>query len=169
MSPFDPFDLPAGYFGPFGDNEVELVSDRKPDPVKFRGAVHEDVIGASTNLAALSGNVKRRDGNQEEFGLVMIRRAANLADGAVYIAVRRDGRQEIEEVAYFGVDTIIFHKAIQAPNLGRVSRFYSDHGKYCFNVQDDDPTGPKITVYDTKGTTDESQWVAGWQLYIPRL
>ena len=42
---------------------------------------------------------------------------------------------------------------------GRVTRFYTDGGKFAINWQDD--TGePSGIIYATKGTTDESQWVA---------
>lgn len=42
---------------------------------------------------------------------------------------------------------------------GRVTRFYTDGGKFCANWQDD--TGqPSGVVYDTKQTPDETQWVA---------
>lgn len=40
----------------------------------------------------------------------------------------------------------------------RVTRFYSDDGRYCFNVQGD--AGGHLVQYDTRGTTDETQWVA---------
>lgn len=43
------------------------------------------------------------------------------------------------------------------------SRFYSDHGRFCFNVQDDQPE-PKIIVYDTHSSADESTWTAVGQM-----
>lgn len=51
---------------------------------------------------------------------------------------------------------------------GRVTRFYTDGGKFCFNFQDD--TGqPAGIVYDTKGTLDETQWVAVGRLTVDPL
>lgn len=47
------------------------------------------------------------------------------------------------------------------------SRFYSDDGRYCFNVQGDD--GGKIVQYDTHGSSDESGWTAVGELRARRL
>ena len=52
-----------------------------------------------------------------------------------------------------------------SPSAGRVTRFYTDGGKFCINWQDD--TGkPAGVIYDTKGSLDEAQWVAVGQLPI---
>jgi hypothetical protein len=56
-------------------------------------------------------------------------------------------------------DGIVFHVPVGlAPSSGRVSRFYSDDGRFCFNVQGDE--GGHIVQYDTHGTADETQWTA---------
>ena len=60
-------------------------------------------------------------------------------------------------------DGIVFHvPVVGAPSQTRISRFYSDDGRYCFNVQGDE--GGQIVKYDTwkqDGTPepDESKWV----------
>lgn len=59
---------------------------------------------------------------------------------------------------------VIFHVPVtmnggtQAAASGRAARFYSDDGRYCFNVQGDD--GGKLVQYDTHGSTDEATWTA---------
>ncbi len=51
-------------------------------------------------------------------------------------------------------------KGLQLPaGSARVTRFYTDGGRFMINWQDD--TGrPAGIVYDTHGTTDESKWTA---------
>lgn len=50
----------------------------------------------------------------------------------------------------------------------RVTRFYTDGGKFCFNFQDD--TGlPAGIVYDTHGNADETTWTAVGRLNMGPL
>lgn len=52
--------------------------------------------------------------------------------------------------------------------ISKVTRFYTDGGRFCVNWQDDsgDPAG---IVYATHGSTDESQWLAVGKLRIDPL
>lgn len=127
------FNLLKGVFGDFGDNEVRGTSTID-DPFKYRGGVLQSAL-RGTNLCGLSGNITRDDGNDEEYGLVMIRR--NGQTGAIYLEARcADGISR--EIAYFDPSVAIFHMPISAPNLGtpaKLSRFYSDTGTYMINFQ----------------------------------
>jgi hypothetical protein len=50
-------------------------------------------------------------------------------------------------------------KGLSSVSSGRVTRFYTDGGKYIVNWQDD--TGkPSGIIYDTHGTTNEAEWTA---------
>lgn len=50
----------------------------------------------------------------------------------------------------------------------KVTRFYADNGKYCFNVQGD--TDGQIIRYDTHGSADETTWTATGKVVIdPKL
>lgn len=60
---------------------------------------------------------------------------------------------------------------INAPVPSRVSRFYSDDGRFCFNVQgptSGQPTGA-IIQYDTHDSPDESTWTAVGKVPIEPL
>lgn len=97
-------DLPRGYVGTYDDNEVEIVSTMA-DPPKLRLAV--DAGKVESNLGAVSFNLRRPDGRHEEYGLVMGRLTADKQAGAIYIAVRPSGSQDVQEVAYFDASNIV--------------------------------------------------------------
>lgn len=46
--------------------------------------------------------------------------------------------------------------SVLTPPAPRVTRFFSDDGRFCFNVQGD--SGGFIVQYDTHSVTDEAQW-----------
>lgn len=161
-------DLPAGHIGAYDLNEQEIVS-RAGDPVKVRGAVYEDVV--ETNLAAFSGNTKRRGGDEkhDEYGLVMIQRRGpeGAREGAVSIEVRPRDDQNVRQVFYVDNNLCRISVPVELP-LVRVTRFYTDGGKFCFNFQDD--TGkPDGVVYATQGSADESIWKAVGRVRIDPL
>lgn len=56
-----------------------------------------------------------------------------------------------------GIELLAPMLGMTAPTLGRPTRFYSDDGRYCFNVQGDE--GGKIVQYRVTGL-DETQWEA---------
>ncbi len=151
--------LRYGWHGPYDDNEVTTVSSIS-DPPKNRLAVKASALRSDDyNLAAWTGNISRDDGRQEEYGGYRVALAPNRKAGALRLFVRDEAGNE-KEVAYFDE-----HNAV-IPNLrvggtvsGRVTRFYTDGGRFIINWQDDTgkPTG---IVYDTHGTTDESRWTA---------
>ena len=66
-----------------------------------------------------------------------------------------------------------FKVPVTAPNLSGGSaggRFFASHGSthLCFQAQADPASRGNLVVYDTKGTSDESQWVAiGYHRMIP--
>jgi hypothetical protein len=113
----------------------------------------------------VSFNLRRPDGRDEEYGLIQGRLTSDRQSGALYMAVRPPNAQEVREVLYidsavakFSVPVIAPGGAPSGPGPGRVTRFYSDNGQFCFNVQGDN--GGFIVQYDTHGSEDESTWTA---------
>lgn len=51
----------------------------------------------------------------------------------------------------------------------RVTRFYTDHGEFCFNMQDDGEGMPTGIVYDTHGSADEKTWTAVGRITVSPL
>lgn len=159
--------FPFGFVGAIGENEVEIVST-KPDPPKVRLAVEQGQ--AESNLGAVSFNLRRPDGTHDEYAYVMGRLTSASPTfprgGAVYVAVRPPGSDTTREVLYLDNERAIFSVPIAAPNLGpagRVSRFYSDDGRYCYNVQGDPQPGApfgRMVIYDTHHSQDETTWTA---------
>src|SRR3990167_5720196 len=155
--------FPWGYIGTYDDNEIEIVSTI-PDPPKVRLAVKDSLV--ESNMGAVTFNLKRPDGRHEEYAYVMGRLTATKDAGAIYLGVRPQGEQNVRQVAYLDSTVALFSVPVIAPNIGKATRFYTDHGKFCINWQDDtgQPTG---IVYNTNnGSTDESTWVAVGRLRI---
>ena len=170
--------LPWGYvdFGPPGyDNEVLIVST-VDDPPKVRMAAP---FGGG--LGALSYNRLRQDGRLEEVVLLQGKvderyrppeqggTSTNGTElvGELRLDLRRPSRagdtddKRMIPIFQMRHDGIVFHVPVGLASQ-RVSRFYSDNGRYCFNVQGDE--GGQIVRYDTwkPGTSepepDESKW-----------
>ena len=69
---------------------------------------------------------------------------------------------DYERVFAIRHDGVVFYKG-GASTSGRVTRFFSDNGKFCYNVQGDPASGPagRIVVYDTNNNhPDENTWRA---------
>ena len=162
----------VGWLGTINDNEIELSTTMR-DPVKLRLSIHENKV--ESNLGAISWNRLRDDGQHHQDAELMGRLTANKKGGAVYIAVRPQNgndHEDVQEVAYFDSGAVIFRAPIQAPNFPppdkKVSRFYTDGGKFCINWQDD--TGqPAGIAYDTHGSLDEATWTAVGRIGISPL
>lgn len=82
---------------------------------------------------------------------------------ALYLAKNTTGSADSDQqpVAIFTRDGIrflvpVYGMMTQTGPAPKISRFYSDDGRYCFNVQGDD--GGKIVQYDTHGSTNEQLW-----------
>lgn len=159
MSTFERQELPFGWIGPYAENEVEIVST-KSDPPKIRLAVETNKV--ESNLGNISFNLRRPDGIHEEMAYVMGRLTASKQASALYLATRGPNDQQPSERVYIDDTVAFFRVPVIAPNLGtseRVTQFYSDDGRYCYNVQGDPtpeyPNG-RIVQYDTSGP----KWVA---------
>lgn len=63
-------------------------------------------------------------------------------------------------------DGPVFYKGM-APT--HVSRFYTDHGKFCINWQDDTSEAAGIVYSTNDGSADESTWVAVGKVRIDPL
>lgn len=153
------------------DNEREGVSTNA-DPYADRGGVLETFRGAVQNLYKVCANwVRRADGRHDEVAYLMFRAIGPRGDeGVVAIGVKGEGEEAVAERVFVGRHQVIILGPVVADAfIGRMTRFYSDHGRLCFNVQDDEGGAGKITAYDTKGTSDESKWEPVGQLAIPLL
>ncbi|MET0214305.1 MAG: hypothetical protein ABW292_14940 [Vicinamibacterales bacterium] len=155
-------DLVAGWFGTFGDNELELVST-KSDPVKFRmGVQRQD--GWTLNLGAISFNIVRDDGNHDEMAYIMGRIAANEQEGAIYATCWRAGAAQAEEVFYVDPHGMHVHVPLHAPNLdaeggGAIgNELRAPGGVYWLAVQEDG----NIVAYKNRVPHDYSTGVPYW-------
>jgi hypothetical protein len=164
----DRIDLPCGWVGPYGDNEVEIVSTIS-DPVKVRLAVDEGVV--ESNLGSVSMNVRRGDGVHEEVAYVMGRLTGNTKRmGALYLATRGPNDAQPQERLYIDHTAAIFQVPIMAPGLGEGGggggvnrqRLESVSGRFIYQLQDDPAHLPfgKIIVYDTQFPGRPGLWTA---------
>lgn len=167
--------LKFGWFGEYdkAENEVEGVSS-KPDPYAYRGGVLNSFKGQVNNLVKFCGNWIRSDsGIHDEVGYMVIRAIGSQSDeGVVAIGAKGAGEEGVTEVFFVGRHKIISSVPIEVPggamSAGRVTRFYTDGGRFCISWQDD--TGkPDGVVYDTGGYTDESKWKAVGRVRIDPL
>lgn len=174
-----------GMFEAVGDNETSLVST-KDDPPKDRKGVAWQ-WGWGRTMGATSFNYVRPDREEEE--VVLLQGKVEGGPGERYDFTDLAGEYRLDirgprDASDGGMkpvfrmfhDKVEFAVPVSAPNFTapsgavslRTTRFYSDHGRFCINWQDDTgkPTG---IVYDTKGTTDETQWVAVGQIEVKSL
>lgn len=158
-------DFPLGWIGCYDDNEIEVVSTI-PDPPKVRLAVADGKV--ESNLGGVSFNIRRDDGRHDEMGYLMGRLTADKRSAAIYAALAPARGQACREVFYIDTQQAVFLVPVIAPGGSRVSRFYTDHGAFCVNWQDD--TGqPSGIVYKTHGSADESTWTAVGRIAVGPL
>lgn len=164
-------------------NEVSIISTIN-DPPAIRFA------SPGGGLGKFSGNVIDANGRQEEVCLLQFKNAERdrgtsdeLKGGAMTLHLKNphidgdNGMVKIFEADYAGITFCV--PVTQGADTGgtftgggtpltpgaasHVSRFYSDNGEFCYNVQGDTsvdyPYG-RIVVYQTHGSTDESTWRA---------
>lgn len=164
-------------------NEVEIVSTVEDPPGVRLGAM------AGGSLGKISGNRVRADGTHDEVAMIQLKiderfrppEAGGIGTewglvGEVRIDIRRPPRPDdpnddkaMEPAARLLYDEIQFFKPVRfldgtiAQAGGRASRFYSDDGRYCYNVQGDPteqyPHG-RIVQYDTHHSSDETTWTS---------
>lgn len=163
------FSFVAAYFRVFGDNELTLVST-KDDPGKFRMGVRR-LTHWGRSLGCFSWNSVRPDDTEDEVALMQgkidDRFPLSELAGELRLDLKAPGENTdaaMREIFVMFHDGVHFKVPIFAPNLGggapgRVTRFYTDHGRFCINWQDDtgQPTG---IVYATQGSVDEARWSA---------
>lgn len=148
-------------------NEV-LATSLIPDAAKFRVRAPR-VKGESGGGGAFSFDVLDPvDGRWKEMQLITgAMNDARGGEGKLIVLAEGGVIDDAHQITVMEWDSrkVEFKVPVSAPNIGSGAtqgRFYSGERKFCFNVQDDPASGKagRIVVYDTKGTTDESQWVA---------
>lgn len=145
--------------------------DGDGDPVAIRFHSYNETIGKLSICAYRSGRYR-------EIGLVMVKRDERGRDNPAHrdaleirVLTHIPGRESFEDADYQHMVSFR-HDGMVLPGgpspSGRVTRFYTDGGRFCVNWQDDtgEPTG---IVYDTKQTADESQWVPVGRVRIDLL
>ena len=145
--------LPAGSFGPFGENEV-LLASAKDDPPKFR----QESPGPGRSLGCFSfgrnGNERvlvqgklSEDGTQGEFSLWVWDESRGGSDD-----------DKMGEPVLTVTPAGIFVHGRPLSGSTPTGRFYSGNGLYCWNYQDDG----SVVLYATQGSHDETVWVPQW-------
>lgn len=145
----------------------ELLNDsRVNDPSAYRGGSPE----TQRSLVKFSGDIILPNGTRQEIVLIQFKQTEHNNQlsgkgGELYIGLAKEDAGTTDDAMIDALvatvkDGFHFKLPIYAPNLNQsinhMSRFYSDDGKYCFNVQGDE--GGHIVQYDTHGSTDESTW-----------
>ena len=142
-----------------------LIDAKDADASKYRVGSRE-VPGESGGGGAISFDVIERveEGSPRIEAVVMVG-GSNGKGGELGICVwdgvrpiSDAGQPKVVEFRHNEIEFKVPVKGLPAAG-GRVTRFYTDHGKFCVNWQDDSgqPTG---IVYDTHGSADESTWTA---------
>ena len=169
--------LPAGYFGPTGDNEVEIVST-KDDPSGYRLSKLLGFIGRS--IGKISWSWKRQfDTADEEVVLIQGkrdgRREGNPYDlsGEIYIGVRNgdiaDADAGMIEVATIRHDSVTFHVPVNIAPSEPVPtptpfKMVSQDGRYELIIQNDG----NFVVYDLTGDASHGPR-AIWSAFTGRI
>lgn len=150
------FDLPKGWFGPYDNNEVEVVAT-DDDPAALRGGKRR-TAGQGFNLFKVSGNIVRNDGRHEEYALLRFRLAPNEQDGAIECVVRKGDT----EVPVFYVDPNGFHCLTNffAPNISGAGGTFLKNGPWELHLQGD----RNLVLYDTRTQPWKAVWSAGTNL-----
>ena len=143
------FLLPYGEFRAFDENET-LHRSLKSDPCKARLSVKQELV--ESNLGAISCNIERTSGELDEMGLFGVRLLPD-GSGAFFVAIADAQGQPAREIL------VASRHGLSGPAAGRVTRFYTDGGKFCVNWQDDSGQ-PVGVVYDTHLSADEGTWTA---------
>jgi hypothetical protein len=150
----------------FHNNEVHIVSTVDDPP-----AISFIAPGPGTGL----GKVSFKDHAGREVVLLQGKVSANgggeiyvgVLDGAKYAALTNMGDRNaldkaMTEVVNIQAGLIEFKVPtnLATGSAGRVTRFYSDDGRFCFNVQGPGSGQPDGAViqYDTHHSVDESTW-----------
>ena len=143
----------------------ELALDEKRglnDPVKFRFGGWDDP--GSEYIATLSFDVL--EGNDD----VPTRREKGFIgllldpDPCIDLFLQRTKEttedRDMVRIARFSASGVEFFVPVAGLGGGSDGRFYTTHQgrRLCFNPQADPASLGAIVVYDTMGTTDESQW-----------
>ena len=155
------YDLPWARFLA-GNNELKLraktVKEAGPaaaDAVMFRFQVPHVNLSGSGWLGAIAADVIDSNGVER----VQIKLGFKLDPGPVlevYMTTPGSAGNDADEKLVFRLPG-----GVSSPS--RVTRFYSDNGKFCYNVQGDPASGPagRIVVYDTNNNhPDEGTWTA---------
>lgn len=158
-----------GWLGTKYDNELEVVST-KPDPGKVRLAVQAGQ--EESNLGSVSGNIRRADGEHEEYAYTMFRLTADKQAGAFYIATRPRGEQDCREVFYIDNGAAIFRVPVQAPNLGHggggvTNKMVSSDGRFVTVQQTDGNFVTYSLELGPEGDPNAAVWSA-WHGHIQR-
>lgn len=125
------------------DDDVQVSSAGTPDQHRGKLQVNLRPHSATDPQPVVVWSQYR---SQERFGFRTFYMAALKALGSLWVHTPSGG----DATPFCGASG-------GGGQVGRVTRFYSDDGRYCFNVQGD--VGGKIVQYDTKFMADEAQWV----------
>ena len=163
MESFETFLLPDGYFGPYDQNELQLVSEIS-DPPKFRfGVIASALREDDYNLGTLSANLVRDDGRHEEYVELKLALAPNRGEGALRIQVRRAGSETTEEVLYVDAHQIVSRVPISAPNFSadpaQSNELRAPGGVYWLVIQASDGN---VVAYKNSIPYDYSTGVPYW-------
>ena len=138
-------------------NELELYDNTGSDPVAVRlrsanGGIgkisldYPDGHGGWTELGYLFGKHDERPGMQNRIIFEFWQSGSADADARRLLEVRSDG--------------ILAHvPIIGQPVSERVTRFYTDGGRCCVNVQDDQFPKVRLVKYQIMDPNDESTWI----------
>lgn len=169
--------LARGFFASIGDNELTAVSTMK-DPSAFRLAVDADKV--ERNLGKFGWNTRRANTDpqnpetQDEHAYVQgqLQGEGTIRQryGAIYGSTRAPGEEASHQRFIVTHEKFQSLVPIYAPNLGneRVTRFYTDGGKFLINWQDDQNTIRAVmyrVFYKPDGSEDHIEFVGEKQFW----
>ena len=171
-------DMPWAQFGEVSPNELaldqkhpSLVPSEGRDTVKLRLGSWAGMFGwiSGDRLTGDERNPTRR----EKWGLKLGETAGD--GGLLELHLQRPNTTEDRDMipvlrltTEYAEILVPFRQAPPAGPPPKVTRFFTDHGRFCVNWQDDTGT-PAGIVYDTKGAPDETQWTAVGRVRIDPL
>ena len=152
-------------------NELLIIDKTSGDPCALRFRTSNETVGKITFDTFIEGAWREFgyiSGKKDERGRTDPAHA-NAPEFEFWGHKPNAGWNDADYERLFAIrhDGVVFYMGGSVP-APKVTRFYTDHGQFCVNWQDDTGQAAGV-VYNTHQSTDESTWTAVGRVKIDPL